>query len=157
MRPLRILVVDDEEDLRIIVQLAIALQSDWEAQIVESGEAALEHCRRWMPDAVLLDVMMPGLDGPATLDRLRSCPSTTHLPVIFLTAKSEHDEGPRLESRDVAGVLRKPFDPLGLAGAIARLLDWPLTGGTGPLTDGAGSPGPVTGGEFDLTSGGGVR
>lgn len=150
MRPLRLLVVDDEEDLRLIVQLAVALQTDWEAQAADSGAAAIAHCARWMPDAVLLDVMMPGLDGIETLQRLRGCPSTSSLPVVFLTARSEFDDGPPLESFDVTGVLRKPFEPLGLAGSIARLLGWPLDGGSGPW---AGEPC----GDVDLVRRGGVR
>jgi len=74
------------------------------------------------PDAILLDVMMPGMDGPAVLERLKADPGTAGIPVVFLTAKAMASEVSRLRGLGAAGVLTKPFDPVSLAGQIRAIL-----------------------------------
>jgi CheY-like chemotaxis protein len=119
-----VLIIDDDDDIREVAQLSIELGAGWRVLAAASGVdgaslAAAEH-----PDAILLDVMMPGLDGPATLERLQSIAATRSIPVIFLTAKARASERERLASLAVAGVLSKPFDPVSLPGQIADLLGW---------------------------------
>jgi CheY-like chemotaxis protein len=121
-----LLVVDDDDDIREIVRLALEMGSPWALDSADSGAAAIERLRTTIPDAILLDVMMPGLDGPATLGTLRGDPRTRHIPVILLTAKARPSERDRLHSLDVTGVLSKPFDPIELPRQIAGLLGWSL-------------------------------
>jgi len=89
-----------------------------------SGEEGIVIAKREQPDAILLDVMMPGLDGPATFERLKSDESTKHIPVILLTAKVGASEHSRWNELGVTGVLVKPFDPMLLSSQIADLLLW---------------------------------
>jgi two-component system alkaline phosphatase synthesis response regulator PhoP len=121
-----LLVVDDENDIREVVQLSIALGTDWSVVAASSGAEALQTARVAQPDAILLDVMMPGLDGPATYQQLQDDAATQWIPVIFLTAKVRSSETTRLAALGVAGVLAKPFDPLVLPSQIAALLRWTL-------------------------------
>lgn len=120
----RILLVDDEEMIREIVAMSLSLVSQWEVIFAESGAEGLKIAAREQPDAILLDVMMPGLDGPATFERLKQDISTEHIPVILLTAKVRASEQSRWNALGVAGVLVKPFDPMLLSRQIADLLDW---------------------------------
>src|SRR5436309_14495166 len=89
---MRLLCADDEEDIRTILQLALSLDPDLEVELVESGEAALARARTGRFDAIVLDGMMPGLDGYETCRRLKADPATASLPVIFLTAKTQRGE-----------------------------------------------------------------
>ena len=114
-----LLVVDDENDIR-------ELGTDWSVLAASSGTEAVQRARAEQPDAILLDVMMPGLDGPATFAQLQSDAATNGIPVIFLTAKVRAAETDRLAALGVAGVLAKPFDPLVLPGQIAAVLRWTL-------------------------------
>ena len=120
----RVLIVDDDEAIREVAQTALELVAGWEVQLAASGEEALALCAIAPPDAVLLDVMMPVLDGPATLARLQEDPRTEDVPVLLLTAKVQPAERRRWESLGVAGVLTKPFDPMSLSGDVAELLGW---------------------------------
>lgn len=120
----RILLVDDEAMIREIVSMSLSLVSQWEVILAESGEEGLKIAALEQPDAILLDVMMPGLDGPATFDRLKNDLSTQNIPVILLTAKVGASEQSRWNELGVAGVLVKPFDPMLLSRQIAELLDW---------------------------------
>jgi CheY-like chemotaxis protein len=88
----------------------------------ESGEEGLRQARDERPDAILLDVMMPGRDGPSTLAALQSDPSTAAIPVVFLTAKAMPTELERLRSLGAVGVLTKPFDPMTLAADLRAAL-----------------------------------
>jgi CheY-like chemotaxis protein len=120
----RILVVDDEEAIREVVRLGLEVATDWHVDIAADGAQAIALCTADPPDAVLLDVMMPTMDGPTTFARLQDDPRTRSVPVILLTAKVQPAERRRYEDLAVAGVLPKPFDPLGLPGQIADLLGW---------------------------------
>jgi CheY-like chemotaxis protein len=121
-----LLVIDDDDDVREIAQLSLELGSQWRVVSAPSGAAGIEVATASPPDAILLDVMMPGLDGPSTLALLRADERTRGVPVIFLTAKARPADRDRLVNLDVAGVLAKPFDPLELPKQIAALLHWSL-------------------------------
>lgn len=117
----RVLLVDDDADIRAIARLSLERIGGWEVVEADGGEAALAAVRRGGPvDAVLLDVMMPGLDGPATLARLREEGLPAAVPVVFLTAKSQRVERERLLSLGAAGAIAKPFDPATLPRELAR-------------------------------------
>ncbi|MFN8076787.1 MAG: response regulator [Kineosporiaceae bacterium] len=120
----RILVVDDEPDIRAIVRIALETLAGWTVLEAPGGEAGLDLARQERPDAVLLDVMMPGLDGPATARRLAADPATADIPVVMLTAKVLSSERAALAQGPVAAVLSKPFDPLTLAADVRAALGW---------------------------------
>ena len=121
-----ILVIDDDDDIREIAQLTLELGASWRVMTAPSGADGIETAKASPPDAILLDVMMPGLDGPGTLSRLRDDALTCDIPVVFLTAKARPAERDRLMALGVAGVLGKPFDPMELPHQIAALLGWTL-------------------------------
>ena len=119
----RLLVVDDEDNIREIAQLCLEL-AGWEVLTASSGAEGLACAENERPDAVLLDVMMPGLDGPSTFQRLQDNPLTQSIPVILLTAKVQGADRRRFADLGVHAVLAKPFDPLSLADTIAAALGW---------------------------------
>jgi diguanylate cyclase (GGDEF)-like protein len=116
-----LLYIDDEPDLRIIVQTALNLAQGLTVHTAESGQQGLELARELQPDMLLLDVMMPGLDGPATLQRLRADPALARIPVIFMTAKATPDNATRLRALGAVAVIAKPFDPMQLAAKVLSL------------------------------------
>lgn len=121
----RILVVDDSKLVHELARLALEDQAGWEVRCTASGAEAVAVAASERPDAVLLDVEMPELDGPATLAALRAEPACAQLPVLFLTAHDDPDELKGLRALGVAGVLAKPFDVAALAGQLAGVLGWP--------------------------------
>jgi CheY-like chemotaxis protein len=121
----RILVVDDSKLVHELTRMALEGQADWEIRCAASGEEALALAASERPDAILLDVEMPGLDGPATAAALRADPACADLPIVFLTAHDEPEELARLRALGVAGILAKPFDVGTLAGQLADVLGWP--------------------------------
>lgn len=118
MNILRILHVDDEPDIREVVEVALGLDPDVQVRSCASGEEGLAVVEEWLPDIILLDVMMPFLDGPTTLARLREAPRTAGIPVIFMTARAQSRELERLRSLGAIGVIPKPFDPMTLAATV---------------------------------------
>ncbi|WP_123816471.1 response regulator [Myceligenerans xiligouense] len=120
----RILVVDDEDAIRDVVRTSLEMVAGWQVDVAANGAEAVTLCGADPPDAVLLDVMMPTMDGPTTFARLQEDPRTRSVPVIMLTAKVQRAERRRYEGLGVAGVLAKPFDPLTLADHVAGLLGW---------------------------------
>ncbi len=122
--PHSILIIDDEEDIRAIAALSLETVAGWEVATANSGAQGVERAESLQPEAILLDVMMPGMDGRATFAALRKNQQTTAIPVVFLTAKSEASEREQLAALGVAGVLTKPFDPLTLPTQIAAVLGW---------------------------------
>lgn len=119
----RLLLVDDEDAIRIIASISLERVGGWKVIAASSGQAALEAVQDDGPfDAVLMDVMMPGLDGPTTLARMRSGALPRHVPVVFLTAKVGTAERERLISLGACGVLAKPFDPMTLPDQLGRIL-----------------------------------
>lgn len=120
----RILIVDDEDDIRAVAQMSLELMGPYEVLTASSGREGVVSARAHQPDAILLDVMMPDLDGPATLAELRTDPATRDIPVLFLTAQTRTAEHERLANLGPDGILSKPFDPLQLAAQVAAALRW---------------------------------
>jgi CheY-like chemotaxis protein/HPt (histidine-containing phosphotransfer) domain-containing protein len=118
MTSLRVLHVDDEPDIREIVELSLGLDASLAVRSCASGSEALAAAVDWPPDLILLDVMMPVMDGPATLTRLRGDEQTADIPVVFMTARAQAREIEYFRSLGAAGVIAKPFDPLTLAGMV---------------------------------------
>lgn len=114
--------IDDDADIRRVASLSLARVGKMEVVDASGGLEGVRKATAEKPDAILLDVMMPGLDGPATLAALRSNPATAAIPVIFLTAKAMASEIQRLTSLGAAGVLTKPFDPMALPEQLRTLL-----------------------------------
>ena len=121
----KIIVVDDDDDVRRLAVMSLTRVGGHEVRAAESGAACLAALADELPDVVVLDVMMPGMDGPATLAEIRAGSRTYAVPVIFLTAGVVEADVDRLRSLPVAGVLRKPFDPMTLPAQVANLLGWP--------------------------------
>jgi len=117
----RLLVVDDADDIRAVATIALATVGDLDVVAVGSGAEALERVRVDPPDAVLLDVSMPGMDGAATLRALRA--DGFDGPVLLLTAAADPLDS-RFEGLGVLGVVTKPFDPMNLASQVRTLLAW---------------------------------
>lgn len=120
----RVLIVDDEDDIREVAQLSLEMTAGWEVLAASSGGEGVRLARAERPDAILLDVMMPEMDGPATFERLQADPETRSIPVVLLTAKVQAGDQRRLAELGVDGVLSKPFDPMQLAADVARVLGW---------------------------------
>ena len=119
---MRLLCADDDEDIRTILQLALSLDPELDVELVESGEAALARARVEKFDAILLDGMMPGLDGYETCRQLKAEATTAKIPVIFLTAKTQRAEVDKALAIGAVACLMKPFDPMTLAGELRAAL-----------------------------------
>jgi CheY-like chemotaxis protein len=119
----RVLIIDDEDDIREVAQASLELMGEWEVLTASSGAEGVRRAAEALPDAILLDVMMPGMDGPATLEALRADPATRGIPVVLLTAKAQASERSSLEGLGAAGLLAKPFDPMSLSDELAAVLD----------------------------------
>lgn len=120
----RILIVDDEERIREVVRACLVKLAKWEAITAASGAEAIQIAALKQPDAILLDVSMPGMDGVETLQHLQSNPQTQAIPVIFLTAKVQPLEQAQYQQLGVAGLIVKPFDPLQISKEISQRLSW---------------------------------
>ncbi len=118
----RILLVDDEDDIREVATISMQAVGGWEVCSAGGGEEAIAKAVAEQPDAILLDVMMPDIDGPTTFRRLQDDPRTRDIPVILLTAKAQAADRRFFDDLGVAGVLNKPFDPMQLPGQVAALL-----------------------------------
>lgn len=118
-----ILIVDDEADVREVTKLGLEMSTDWQILTAASGADAIAIATQEHPDAILLDMMMPDMDGRATLKRLKA-DTTQAIPIILVTAKAHSSNQQDFDSLDVAAVLAKPFRPLKLAAEISRILDW---------------------------------
>lgn len=120
----RVLVIDDDAAIRDVVQLGLQVVAGWEVLTADSGSAGLATARSAQPDAILLDMMMPELDGPQTLNLLQADDSTRDIPVIFLTALVPLRRQEGFDRPGVRAVIAKPFNPLDLAGRVAEALHW---------------------------------
>ncbi|MFI5181685.1 MAG: response regulator [Thermoanaerobaculia bacterium] len=119
---MKILIVDDEDDIRKVARLALSRLGGMEVVEASNGPDGIAAAAASKPDAILLDVMMPAMDGPAVLARLKGDAGTAVIPVVFLTAKAMASEITRLKSLGAAGVVTKPFDPTALADQIRAIL-----------------------------------
>jgi two-component system, OmpR family, response regulator len=119
----RVLYVEDEPDIQTIARLALETIGRFTVEMCSSGEAALTVAKTGARfDLVLLDVMMPGIDGPTTLQRLREMPGFEDVPVVFMTAKVQPDEIKRWHELGAVDVFEKPFDPMSLAARVGEVL-----------------------------------
>lgn len=122
----RILIIDDEDDIREVAALSLEATAGWEIVAASSGTEGMKAAAdpRNRPDAILMDVMMPGMDGPTTFRQMQLNPEISTIPVLLLTAKVQGVDQRRFADLGVAGVLFKPFDPLTLAQQISYALGW---------------------------------
>ena len=117
-----VLLVDDEEDIRTVGQIALEDVGGLLPLLAGTSDEAVALANSGHPDLILLDVMMPGTDGPGTLARLRAAPATASIPIIFLTAKAQKADVQRLLALGAAGVIAKPFDPMTLVDEARKIL-----------------------------------
>jgi len=120
----RILVVDDDDNIREVAQTSLELVGGHEVFTADCGRDGLARAREDRPDAILLDVMMPDLDGPATFERLQADPATRGIPVILLTAKMQASDRARFAELGVRAVLPKPFHAMTLSDEVGEILGW---------------------------------
>ena len=120
----RVLIIDDEDDIREVAALSLEATADWTILTASSGRAGILTAQQEQPDAILMDVMMPEMDGPTTFRHLQADANTRHIPVVLLTAKVQGVDQRRFAGLGVAAVLFKPFDPLTLAAQISEALGW---------------------------------
>lgn len=117
----KILFVEDDPDIQMVAQLALEAVGGYTVQMCSSGKEALAVAEQFAPDLILLDVMMPGMDGPTTLMELRKKPSLTHTPVVFMTARVQRHEIEQYLAMGAADVISKPFDPMTLSAQVADI------------------------------------
>jgi CheY-like chemotaxis protein len=114
----RILLVEDEADIRTVARMALEMVGGFKVLVCASGKEALQKVTEFAPQLVLLDVMMPGMDGPETLAALRTTPIGARLPVIFMTARAQSHEVSYLKQLGALAVITKPFDPMILSSTV---------------------------------------
>ena len=120
----KILVIDDDEDIQDVALVALEVVGGWQVITADSGNEGLRLAATEQPDAILLDVMMPDLDGIATLEQLKANPLTQSIPVIFLTAKVQSGDRDRFARLDIVDVIAKPFKTMSLSQQVAEILGW---------------------------------
>lgn len=123
MTEYRILYVDDEDDIREIAEMSLDLEPDFDVRASASGSEGLAAALDWKPDLILLDVMMPAMDGPATLKELGADERTAGIPVVFITARTQPHDVEKFLSLGARGVIAKPFDPMALAAETRKYLE----------------------------------
>lgn len=117
----RILLIDDEQSIGLVIQVSLSQLENWTVFIANTSADGLRQAEAEKPNAILLDLMMPEMDGFTLLKKLKENPETSDIPVILLTAKVQPTS---YNQSDLAGILSKPFDPLTLANQISEILDW---------------------------------
>ena len=120
----RILIIDDEDDIREVASLSLEATANWTVLTASSGREGMETAAREKPEAILMDVMMPEMDGPTTFKQMQANPAIAGIPVVLLTAKVQGVDQRRFAGLGVAAILFKPFDPLTLAAQISEVLGW---------------------------------
>jgi CheY-like chemotaxis protein len=120
----RILIIDDEDDIREVAALSLETVAGWQVFTASSGADGIRTAQAELPDAILMDVMMPAMDGPTTFREMKRSPELANIPVVLLTAKVQGVDQRRFAGLGVAGILFKPFDPLTLAEQMASALGW---------------------------------
>ena len=119
-----ILLIDDEETIQEVVQVGIEIEVGWRVSLASSGSEGIILAKSQQPDAILLDVMMPEMDGISTLMKLKADANTQLIPVIFLTAKMQAGDKKIFQNLGIAGVITKPFNSMTLGSQIAKILEW---------------------------------
>jgi two-component system, OmpR family, alkaline phosphatase synthesis response regulator PhoP len=120
----RILIIDDEFDIRAVARLTLQTIGGWDVLLAESGIEGLVKAADEQPDVILLDVMMPDMDGIETFQALQSNPVTQSIPIILMTAKVQPAEQRQFAELGVAGIIAKPFKAMKLPGQIAKIVGW---------------------------------
>ncbi|TAD80236.1 MAG: response regulator [Oscillatoriales cyanobacterium] len=120
----KVLVIDDEADMREIARIGLEVCNGWRVLLAASGAEGIKVATNEQPDAILLDMMMPQMDGTATLEVLQGDAATSHIPVILLTAKVQAADRQRYAHLNATAVVTKPFDPLMLGDSISQILGW---------------------------------
>ncbi len=120
----RVLIIDDEESIQTVVQFGIQMVAGWDVLTASSGSQGIQTAQTEQPDVILLDLMMPEMDGIATFKLLQSHPQTEQIPVIFLTAQVQTSEKHQFNDLGVSGVIAKPFNSLDLPDQIVKILHW---------------------------------
>ncbi|BBD69471.1 response regulator receiver protein [Nostoc commune NIES-4072] len=118
----QILVIDDEDDIRQLIQTCLEIMGGWKVLTATSGNQGLLLAQSSQPDAILLDVMMPDMDGLTTFEKLQANQITKHIPVILLTARGRTNNERLFKDIDVKGIISKPFNPQKLAIQVAAAL-----------------------------------
>jgi CheY-like chemotaxis protein len=119
-----ILLIDDEPNLAEVISICLSSFKGWNVKVANSGKIGLSIVQTVQPDAILLDVMMPEMDGLAVYQALQKNPATQNIPVIFLTAKVQASDLKKFAELGVVGTIAKPFEPLVIADQITQLLNW---------------------------------
>lgn len=117
----RIMMVEDDLDIQTIAKMALETVGGFTVEVCDSGRAALETAPQFKPDLVLLDVMMPEMDGPTTFNGLRQLPDFADTPIVFCTAKAMPSELEQFQRMGSAGIIPKPFDPMNLAAQVLEI------------------------------------
>ncbi|MDJ0388481.1 response regulator [Roseomonas sp. E05] len=117
----RILYVEDDSDIRTVASFALKAVGGFTVEACASGQEALARAEGFAPQLILLDVMMPGMDGPTTLERLRALPSLAAVPAVFMTAKVQPQEITRYRGLGSLDVISKPFDPMTLSTSVRQI------------------------------------
>ena len=128
----RILYVEDEPDIQTVALMALETVGGFTVKACSSGQEAIDAAEAFEPDLVILDVMMPGMDGPATMEALRKLPAVADVHIVFMTAKVQSHEVERYLGMGAVDVIAKPFDPMTLAGKVQAIWD--------SLTEDTGTP-----------------
>jgi len=119
----RILVVDDSNFMLAVAKICLEKVPGWQVLTASSGEEALTVAET-VPDAILLDIVMPGMDGPTTMEKLRASDVTRNIPIVFFTGTEDPDHRQNLAKLGAAGLIPKPFDPLTLTSQVRDALGW---------------------------------
>lgn len=117
-----VLLVDDDEDIRAIGKMALEEVGGFSVSVADSGTDAITIARAERPDVVMLDVMMPKMDGPTTFRALQEHPQTAAIPIVFVTAKVQRHEIQRYLGLGAIGVIHKPFDPMTLSDELQAIV-----------------------------------
>jgi len=120
--PLRILLIEDDPDIQKMVRLSLTYQGGHQVMVASGGQEGLEKATELNPDLILLDVMMPAMDGYETIKALKLQPGTRHIPVVFLSAKAQQAEIQKGRELGAIGYLVKPFDPMSLASQLDEIM-----------------------------------
>lgn len=120
----RILVVDNEEYIQEVTKICLETVAGWEVITAASGSECISKATTYLPDAILLDVMMPDMDGLATFEKLQDNPATKQIPVILLTAKIQASDRRRYAEQGIKDAIAKPFNPTELANQVSAILGW---------------------------------
>ncbi len=120
----RLLIIDDDEAIQLIVKFGINIAAGWEVISASAGDAGIEIAKRELPDAILLDLMMPGIDGIATCRALQTDRITANIPVILMTGSIQTAHSSQFPDLGISGIITKPFNSIDLPAQISKILHW---------------------------------